>query len=130
MNPVAKDLPTMGGEVAAQRDAVPLQLAAGERQHVSDDVVDMSSVTCGPDFVASARSPRITSTARPAARTMREVAARASSRSGSSRLSQRRHALPLVAMAASGWLISCAMDAASSPSSSVARCGRVPFAPL
>ncbi|WZB74845.1 hypothetical protein WJ972_31910 [Achromobacter insuavis] len=34
---------------------------------------------------------------------------------GGSCSSQRWQALPLVAMAASGWLISCAIDAVSSP---------------
>ena len=69
----------------------------------------------GSDFLASARRPRITPPARAPSRTMLESEFRASSRSGLSRFSHRKAASPLVTMAASGWLISCASEAASSP---------------
>ena len=61
------------------------------------------------------RSRRITSPARFPSRTIRRAASRASSRSGTSLASQRRHALPLLTMPESGWLTSCAIEAVSSP---------------
>src|SRR5262249_49327208 len=48
-------------------------------------------------------------------RTIRDTADRASPRPGSPWSSQRRQALAFVAMAATGWLISWAMDATNSP---------------
>jgi hypothetical protein len=55
------------------------------------------------------------SAARVASVTVRSAACRASSRSGSVRLSQRTHVLASAMAAAIGWLISCAIDAVSSP---------------
>ena len=46
---------------------------------------------------------------------IRSTELRTSSRSGTSRSSQRRHASPLVTTAARGWLTSCAIEAVSSP---------------
>jgi hypothetical protein len=57
----------------------------------------------------------ITSLARFPSRIMRLIASRASLRSGDAAASQRRLALALVAMPASGWLTSWAMEAANSP---------------
>ena len=62
-----------------------------------------------------ARIRAITSPARFPSRTMRRTASRASSRLGASPASQRRQALPLLTTPASGWLTSCAIEAASSP---------------
>src|SRR5271166_2607656 len=66
-------------------------------------------------FLASARTRRMTSAARLPSSIMRSTAPRTSSRSGTSRASQRRHAPPLATMAASGWLTSWAIEAVSSP---------------
>ena len=57
----------------------------------------------------------ITSPARWPSRTMRCVASRASWRFGGSLASHRREALPLIMIAASGWLISWAIEAAIWP---------------
>ena len=81
-----------------------------------------SLISNGSLFVAvrfkRARILAMTSLARLPSRMMRCAASLASSRSGCERASHRMQALPLVTTAASGWLISCAIDAANSPWSS------------
>ena len=61
------------------------------------------------------RMPVMTSLARLASRTIRWTASMASRSFFGSWASQRRQAWPLATTAASGWLTSCAIDAASSP---------------
>src|SRR5882672_2952639 len=58
----------------------------------------------------------MTSPARCPSATMASNTSRTCSRSGSAAASQLRHALASATIAASGWLVSCAIDAASSPS--------------
>ncbi len=60
----------------------------------------------------------ITAPARWPSRSARSIAAVARARSGGSRASQRMEAWLLATMAATGWLISCAIEEASSPTDS------------
>ncbi len=66
-------------------------------------------------FLESARSRWMISLARLPLLITSSRASRASARSGTSRSSHRRPTSPLVTMAASGWLTSCAIEAVSSP---------------
>jgi hypothetical protein len=62
-----------------------------------------------------ARIRTTTSLPRRPSRTICPIPVRISSKLGTSRFSQRRHAWPLVTMAASGWLTSWAIETVSSP---------------
>lgn len=69
-----------------------------------------------PDLFSSALMRLMISLARLPSLTMRSRASRASVMFGGWPASQRRPALALVTTAASGWLISCAIEAVISPS--------------
>src|SRR5471032_2009771 len=99
-------------QLGAHRDVVLVQLAAQQQQYFAQRVVDDEF---GPLLRASPRMPRMMSPARRPAVTIMSKACRTCSRSGSSRLSQCRPAPALSTMADSGWLTSCAIEAASSP---------------